>query len=407
MRKLLPATSLVWSTLCAQSSEQIALATGPLVVVLVLGGGAAETGLLQTVQTLPFLLLALPVGVLVDRGQRRTIMLAAEALRSATLLTIVLALVSGSLSTPLLALLGFLGAVGTLTFNVASPALLPSIVPPSDLPGMNRWLELARSVAFVAGPPLGGALVGWTGAPQAYVVAMTASLASLALLFRIVEPHRRPAPRRHPWHEVVEGFHFVLNHTLLLPIAATAMVFNIGWFILQAVFVVYLIEHLHAQPGIVGPLFGLYGVGMIVGAMLSAPLARRFTLGKLIAIGPLGGFAGSLLIATTLFAPSLVPVGIGLFCFGFGPILWTINTTSLRQVVTPAPMLGRVSALMTLATAGATPLGAAIGLLLATSMGINACLIASSLCFLGQFLIILLTAPSRLIGLPRSPIGEE
>lgn len=402
MKKQSASTNLIWSTLAAQCSEQVALAAGPLVVVVVLGGGAAQTGLLQMIQTLPFLLLALPVGVLVDRHSRKTLMIGSEILRATTAFAIAVALVLGVLTVPLLAMLGFVGAIGTLTFSIASPALLPSLVEPDELSPMNRWLELARSTAFVAGPPLGGALVGWTGGPMAFVAAVLASIVAIALLSPLHEPQRTPSAPRHPLHELAEGYHFVMRHQLLLPIAATAMMFNIGWFILQAVFVVYLVGHLGSDPGTVGMLFGLYGVGMVAGALVAAPLSRLFSLGALIAIGPLGGFLGSLLVLLTVAAPSPLLIAAALFCFGFGPILWSINTTSLRQVVTPPLMLGRVSALLTLATSGARPIGAGLGVVIAGVAGVEACLAASALCFGLQLLIILSSAPVRLQALPRA-----
>src|ERR1700719_2609998 len=76
---------LVWSNLAAQSAEQIGLAAAPIVAVFAFGAGAGETGLLQTAQTLPFLLLAIPAGVLADRVSRRGLMVTAEALRAASL----------------------------------------------------------------------------------------------------------------------------------------------------------------------------------------------------------------------------------------------------------------------------------------------------------------------------------
>src|ERR1700680_3094326 len=87
--KLPPAfTRLAWSNLAAQSAEQIGLAAAPIVAVLALGAGAGATGLLQAAQTLPFLLLALPAGMLADRTSRRLLMAAAELMRAASLLAI-------------------------------------------------------------------------------------------------------------------------------------------------------------------------------------------------------------------------------------------------------------------------------------------------------------------------------
>lgn len=398
-------TNLIWSNLTAQSSEQIALAAAPLVVVVMLGGGAAETGFVQLIQTLPFLLLSLPIGVLVDRCSRKGLMIAAEMLRAATAGAIILALLLNALSVPLLAALGFVGAIGTLAFSIGGPALLPALVGPDQLSRMNRWLELARSTAFVAGPPLAGALVAWTGAAPAFAVAMAASTLSVFLLLPLREPPQPPPVRRHAGHDLVEGFRFVMGHQLLLPIAATAMMFNIGWFMLQTVFVVFLVKTLGADPGTVGLLFGFYGIGMIAGALAAPRLARLFSLGTLVAIGPLGGLVGSLLVLAAWATASQLCIGIALFCFGFGPILWSINTTSLRQVVTPARMQGRVTALLTLATAGARPIGAGLGILVAGVFGVGGCLLAATLCFGIQLLIILLSAAVRLSALPQPGPG--
>src|SRR5580765_8123499 len=105
----LPATfnRLAWSNLAAQSAEQVALAAAPIVAVLALGAGEGETGLLQTALTLPFVLFAIPAGLLADRLSRRWLMAGAEALRAAALLAILAALWLGLLSLPLLGLLGF------------------------------------------------------------------------------------------------------------------------------------------------------------------------------------------------------------------------------------------------------------------------------------------------------------
>src|SRR2546422_8045952 len=121
---------LAWSNLAAQSAEQIGLAAAPIVAVLMFGAGAGETGVLQTAQTLPFLLLAIPAGVLADRMSRRRLMASAETLRVGSLTGICALAGLGGLTWPLLALLGFIGACGTVAYGVAAPALVPALVPP-------------------------------------------------------------------------------------------------------------------------------------------------------------------------------------------------------------------------------------------------------------------------------------
>ncbi len=383
---------LAASNLAAQFSEQMALAAAPLVAVLALGASAAETGYLQTAQTLPFLLLSLPVGVLADRISRRTLMTAAECVRAASLLGLLALLATGGLSLGWLAALGFLGAVGTVAYNVAAPALVPRLVAPAELASANRWLELARSTAFSAGPAAGGALVGWMGAPSAYVLATVLSLLAAVLLAGLRHDTPGPAQRRHLLAELREGAAFVLTHPLLRPVLVTAVFFNTAWFVLQAIYVAYAIERLGLSAAAVGVTLGVYGGGMVAGALLAPWLAQRLSFGGMIAVGPLAALIASGILLSTLAYPSGAWAAAGFFLFGAGPILWTITTTTLRQAITPNVLLGRVSAVILTATFGARPVGALIGATLAARVGVEACLWVSTAGFAVQF-VVLYTSP--------------
>ena len=393
---------LAASNLAAQFSEQMALAAAPLVAVLALGATAAQTGYLQTAQTLPFLLLSLPAGVLADRMSRRALMTAAECVRAASLLGLLALLWMGGLGMGWLAALGFLGAVGTVAYNVAAPALVPRLVPASDLASANRWLELARSSAFSAGPAAGGALVGWMGAPVAYVIATTLSLLAAALLAGLPDDAPKPVARRRLLAELREGAAFVGTHPLLRPVLTTAVFFNTAWFVLQAVYVVYAIERLGLTAAGVGITLGVYGGGMLAGALAAPWLARRLSFGAMIASGPLSALAASAILLSTLVLPSGIWAAVGFFLFGAGPILWTITTTTLRQAVTPNALLGRVSAVILTATFGARPVGALIGATLAARVGLDACLWVSTAGFLVQFLVLFASPVRRLRSQPEA-----
>jgi len=396
---------LAASNLAAQLSEQMALAAAPLVAVLALGATAAQTGTLQAAQTLPFLLLSMPAGVLADRMSRKDLMTAAECVRAASLLGLLALLWMGGLNLAWLAALGFLGAVGTVAYNVSAPALLPRLVPASELASANRWLELARSSAFAAGPAAGGALVGWLGASTAYVLATTLSLLAAALLAGLPRDgaagNGNPA-RRHPLTELREGATFVATHPLLRPVLITAVFFNTAWFVLQAVYVVYAIERLGLNATGVGITLGVYGGGMLAGALAAPWLARRLSFGAMIAAGPLSALAASVLLLFTLAYPSGVVAAAGFFLFGAGPILWTITTTTLRQAVTPNALLGRVSAVILTATYGARPVGALMGAALAARIGLDACLWVSTAGFLVQFVVLFTSPVARLQSQPRT-----
>src|SRR5690349_5782494 len=347
----LPATfnRLAWSNLAAQSAEQIALAAAPIVAVLALGVAEGETGLLQTALTLPFILFAIPAGLLTDRISRRTLMAGAEALRATALAAILTLIAVGWLTLPLLALLGFIAVCGTVAYSVAAPALVPSLVTPQLLPAANARIELARTVAFASGPALGGVLVGWVGAAPAFGFATALSVVAVVLLSGIYEPARTPAPRRHPLQDIKEGAAFVLHHALLRPVFITQFIFNTASFLLLAVFVPYAVRHLGLSATGVGTVLAMYGVGMVVGALFATRVMKRLAFGTVIG-------------------------------------------------------LGRVSAI-NIMSYGARPLGSALGAIVGGLYGAEACLYLAAAIFAAQALVILM---SPAVSLTRQPdmVGE-
>jgi len=390
---------LAWSNLSAQSAEQIALAAAPIVAVLVLGVGEGRTGLLQTALTLPFVLFAIPAGLLTDRISRRILMAGAEALRAVALGMILLLIWLGWLTLPLLAFLGFVAVCGTVVFSVAAPALVPSLVAPDQLPAANARIELARTVAFASGPALGGVLVGWIGAAPAFGVAAALSAVAVVLLSGIHEPARAAMPRRHPLQEVKEGASFVLHHALLRPVFITQFTFNTGSFLTLAVFVPYAVRHLGLSATGVGATLAMYGVGMVIGALSATRVMRRLAFGTVIGLGPVTGFAAAVVMALTTIIPTPLLAGMSFFMLGVGPILWVISTTTLRQSVTPPRLLGRVTAINILSY-GARPLGSALGAILGGLFGAEICLYVAVLIFAAQALVILL---SPAVSLTRQP----
>jgi predicted MFS family arabinose efflux permease len=395
---------LAWSNLAAQSAEQIALAAAPIVAVLMLGVGEGQTGLLQTALTLPFILFAIPSGLLADRFSRRWLMAGSEALRAAALAGILLLVWFSLINMPLLALLGFVAVCGTVAYSVAAPALVPSLVTSVQLPAANARIELARTVAFASGPALGGVLVGWVGAAPAFGFAAALSVIAVVLLSGVYEPERAPAPRRHPWQETKEGAVFVMRHEYLRPVFITQFIFNTASFLLLAVFVPYAVRHLGLSATGVGATLAMYGVGMVVGALAATRVMQRVPFGIVIGLGPIAGFAAASVMALTIFFPSPVLASLSFFLLGAGPILWVISTTTLRQSVTPPSLLGRVSAI-NIMSYGARPLGSALGAIVGGLYSAEACLLLAAAIFAAQVLVIWI---SPAVALARQPemVGE-
>ena len=392
---------LALANLAAQSAEQLSLAAVPMVAVLVLGAGPGEIGALATAQTLPFLLLSIPVGLLADRVSKRRLMQCAEALRLLAFVGLLAAAATGQLSIALLAALGFIGATGTVGFSVVAPAYLPTLVPRAALGAANGRLELARSAAFAAGPALAGALVAWAGATPAFVLAAILSTSALALLLVLPEAVVTTlAPRRHPLLELKEGAALVWRNDLLRPILLTAVAWNIAWFVLQAAYVPYAVQSLGSSAAEVGFTLAAYGVGMVLGALAAPAVLRTLPFGQAVLLGPAVSVAAAAAMVATLAWPTAGMATLSFFLFGVGPIIWTISSTTLRQTVTPAAMLGRVTAIFLAVNMGARPLGALLGGWVGASWGAQACLWLALAGFVLQAAVILASAVRTLLRLP-------
>lgn len=352
---------LAISNLLAQSAEQLTLAAVPIVAVLMLQAGPGQIGVIAAVQSLPFLLFSMPLGLLADSMSRRKLMLLSEILRVLALMVLIAGLLLDQISVTLLATVGFFAAVGTVGFSVSAPSLVPALVNRAHLAKANSRLELARSMAFAGGPALAGALIAWMGASTSFVLSLMLSLAAVGFLNQIKEPARQAAPDRHPWLELKDGAHFVWTHELLRPILFTSVAWNISWFVLQAIYVPYAIRTLGMSSSAVGITLACYGAGMIFGSLMASKIVARITFGNAILLGPFFSVLAAAVMAATHFWPLSTVAGLAYFLFGFGPIIWTITSTTLRQSVTPNTLMGRVTAINIVAGTGARPIGALLG----------------------------------------------
>jgi predicted MFS family arabinose efflux permease len=248
-------------------------------------------------------------------------------------------------------------------------------------------------------------LVGWVGAAPAFGFAAALSAIAVVLLSGIFEPAREPKPRRHPLQDIKEGASFVLHHALLRPIFITQFIFNTGSFLVLAIFVPYAVRHLSLSATGVGTTLAMYGVGMVVGALVATRVMKRLSFGTVIGLGPVTGFVAAMVMALTTVVPAPLLAALSFFLLGAGPILWVISTTTLRQSVTPPRLLGRVSAINILSY-GARPLGSAIGAIVGGLYGAEACLYLAVAIFGAQALVILL---SPAVALSRQPdmVGDD
>jgi MFS family permease len=353
----------------------------PLVAITMLDASPLEVGILGVAQLGPFLLIGLPAGAIIDRIERvLQLMVIADVVRAALILSVPLAYAAGALSLGHLYAVAFATGVFTVFFDNASSAYLPSLIERQLLVDGNSKLELSRSGAQIAGPGLAGALIELMSAPVALVADALSFLASGALIARIRRPARvateRPKGLRIGalGREVVEGARYLLRHPYLRAIALTTTTANFFRSALVAVLLVYLVREADASAGAIGLAFAVGNVGFLTAVLVVPAVTRRFGLGRTmrVAVSAFGPAAALVAVAPARWA--VIAAAVMVFVDSFGIGLHGVNQVSLRQAVTPERMRGRVAATLRLGMFGTMPLGTLLGGALGTFAGLRAAL---------------------------------
>lgn len=378
------------------TADQLALAALPLIATLVLGAGPGAVGALVAAQGAGWLLVALPAGVLVDRAPR------ALVLRGAAGATALLCLVAiAAPGAGWLALAAFLAAAAVVPGVLAAFSIVPLMVPREGLARANATLELARAAATLAAPPLAGFCAAW-GRPDA-ALALAAAAGLLAFLAaRRLPPVAATVPDRRPSMAtaILEGARFVRGEPHLAAIALVAIGWNCAFFALQAVLVPLALGPLGLSPGATGLALGAYGAGLVIAALVAPWIGVRTSPGLSLMAGPLLSVAAIIAILAAQLGAAMVLLAFGQFLLGFGPMLWQIAQTGLRQSVTPPALLGRVGATMQVAVFGVRPVGALAGGALAAWQGPQAAVWLAALGFAASLIVLMCSALPRLRALP-------
>ncbi|MFI7214183.1 MFS transporter [Micromonospora maritima] len=358
------------STLSALGSGTATVAA-PLYVAsrtddpLVVSAGAA-------VSWLPWLLFALPGGVLADRVDRRRLMVLIDWVRVVALVVLAAAMLTGRAGVALLYGVLFVVNTGEVVFRTAAQAVLPAVVPRSRLERANGWLNGGTQVTqnMVAGP-LGGFLFVLAAAAPFALNAGTYALSAvlvglLAGTYRGGEARTGPRSAR---AEIAEGFRWLLSQRLLRTMTMLIGLLNVTLTAALAVLVLLATERLGLGSVGYGALFTCMAVGGLLGSVVGDRLVAAITATWTVRVGLLIEAALHLALAASR---SAVVVGCALFAFGVHSALWNIVANSLRQRLTPPALMGRVGSTNLFIAAGGNCVGALLGGVVAARYGITA-----------------------------------
>ncbi len=393
--------------------SQIGALALPLLAVLVLNATPLEVALLSTATWTPYLLVSLFAGLWVDRHRRRPILIAADLGRAALLLVVPLLHWLGILRIEVLYAVAFLVGILSVFFSLAYGSYLPTIVPYEHLVEGNTKLQASASVAEIGGPSLGGVIVQLLTAPVAIVLDASSFLVSAFHIWRI--PDAEPAPQPERAHhgvvrEIGDGLRTTFANPYLRAVCGEAATYNLFEQVILALWVVYATYELRMAPALIGEVVATGAVGALVGSVAATSVAQR------VGFGP--ALIGSMVVCCT--ALSLLPLAsgprvlvvallaVGFFLNGIGLGMSNVYVRSLLQAVTPSSHMGRVLASYSFFNTGAVPIGAFVGGVLQTVIGLRLTLVVGALGVLIGLLWVVLSGDVRsLRQLPTTPPREE
>ena len=376
--------------------DQISTLAIPLTAVLVLHASALQVGILTALAWLPHLLFSLPAGVWIDRrSNRRRNMIVADVLRAAALATIPVAWWLGALTMWHLLAVAFAVGAFTVFFDLSSVSFFVALVPRRQYVEANSKLSTTRSLSYIGGPSAAGVLVQVLGAPVALLAdALSFVVSAVALRgVKVAEPEveRNEASA---WADLAEGFRFLIRHPVLRAGTACTSTINFFSFFIFAIFVLYASRTLGLSPATIGLILGAASFGALLGAVIAPRVGRRLGIGRAVVLGsvlfpaPMALFplahgshwvSGSMLLA-------------GEFLASVGVMIFDVNQNSLGTMLTPDAVRSRVVGVSRFFNYGTRPVGALLGGVLGSAIGLRPTLwIAVVGCLFG--VLFLLASP--------------
>lgn len=347
----------------------------------------------------PWLFLGLPAGGLVDRWDRKAVLLAADGCRALLVAALAVAVALGAGNVWLLLVVLFALGTAQIFFDTAVQAVIPAVAGTASLVRANSLLQGSSTVLVqFAGPAAGAALFAvahWlpAGIDAVSYLLGVALLAGLRGRFRPARPSG-PGKTASLRHGVAEGLRWLRGDPVVRVLALATVLLGMGSAAAWGVMVLFARQRWHLGGAGYGLLLTASAVGSVVGSSAAAPLARRLS-GRLLPAGSAAGSATAFGLLT--LAPSAAFAAALLAVNGLMVVVWNVVTVSERQARIPDALTGRVTAAYRVLAWGSMPLGGLLGGALASALGLYTAVLAAAL---------LLALAALLVGVGRTPLGD-
>jgi MFS family permease len=320
-------------------------------LVLAATGSPAKAGIVAAAGTLPLLVLTIPAGALVDRWNRKRVMIVADGARCLALASIAVALALDSLSFAHIVVVALIEGVGFVFFSVGERSALPSVVPDHQLEAALARNQARDYAASLGGTPLGGALYGVGRLVPFLFDAFTYLVSVIALLLIRTDFRRGGEPgaqRGRLLAEMRAGLTWFWHQSFVRTTALLAMGSD---FVLNALYLVVIViaRERGASPELIGVMFVFLGAGGVLGSFAAGWLARRLHVRTIVVATPA---VVAFLLPLLVLLPGRVTPGLVYGAMFFLFPAWNAAVGSLRLRLTPDEMQGRVASIATMLSLG-------------------------------------------------------
>ena len=387
--------NFLWGATAASNlADGLAFVSIPLLAASLTDDPRLVAGL-ATVYALVRLLVALPIGVWVDRVDRRTLFAVANLLRGATVVTLAIC-VQFDIGGLVLVYVAF-AIVGTLesAADGAAFALVPSVVPDRQLDKANGRISASQLITDeFAGPPLGGLLFAVAAAAPIYWMGGLWGVAGILALALPIRPRRSasgtgPLDRPAVWREAMEGGRWLAHHRVIGGIALVGALASIGYMLPFSILVLFAKDRLGVDDFGYGLILAASAIGGLVGSFVTARVRARIGYRKTVVASLLTGAAS--LFALSVTTNGLLAAGL-LAVYILDAVVWGICATSLRQRLVPDGLRGRVNAASRVLGLLGLAIGSAFGGLLAV-MDVSLPILVGGIVFIGCAALMVLLIP--------------
>ena len=347
--------------------DEITAVALPTVALLVLNASPLQFGLIGASSYLPYPVLGLLAGAWIDRMRRKIVLLIADLVRGAAIVSIPVAVLTHAVTLTQLVVVGLIVGTASVFFNSAYQAYLPHIVDSDDLNRANARLSISETASQVAGPTMAGGPISLAGVGGAMFADAVSFLASVISLLFIRRPEPEPERRRGSLiPEVAQGLRLVIRNRLLLGLTLTSAVSNLGRGMALELVVFFAFRGLHLSPALVGVMMAAGNAGPFLGSLVSQRFTARFGLGPALLIGSVMKGLPWVFMPLALLGGGGVPVVITVMVVsGFFIPISNVTTLTIRQTLVSSDMQGRVAATVRTITRTVVPLATILGGVLA------------------------------------------